>query len=114
METGKIMMVTDETRRHLEQIYEEETDEDLAEEDIDIRPVLEKLSLSDWIKRLCWKRTKLKKSSVPGISPYREPNQVKLIVTLRILSPLLRTSSYRKGSGRPLAANAPSAASRMS
>jgi hypothetical protein len=46
LEDGQIILVTEETRRHLNSIYDEYVDED--QQEIDLQPILDELDLSAW------------------------------------------------------------------
>ena len=50
LETGEIVMVTDEGRQELERIYEEAVPEETTDEEVDITPNLDRLSLPEWEK----------------------------------------------------------------
>ncbi|HAZ31758.1 MAG TPA: hypothetical protein DCY61_03515 [Dehalococcoidia bacterium] len=50
LETGETVMVTEEIRQQLEQIYEEAPPEEIAGEEVDITPILNRLSLPEWEK----------------------------------------------------------------
>lgn len=50
LETGNIVAVTDEDRRQLERIYEEVEMDETSDVEVDITPVLDKLSLPEWQK----------------------------------------------------------------
>ena len=54
LETGKVVTVTDEIRWELDSIYEEATLEHVTGEEVDVTPVLRRLSLPEWEKEaLC-------------------------------------------------------------
>jgi hypothetical protein len=49
-ETGKTIEVTEETRRELEKIYEEEPEEDSGEDEFDLEAYLKHSDIPDWHK----------------------------------------------------------------
>ncbi|MFC1910296.1 UPF0158 family protein [Chloroflexota bacterium] len=50
LETGRTLMVADETRRQLEEIYEQSPDAEMGEGDFDLESSLKELDLPDWQK----------------------------------------------------------------
>lgn len=50
LETGKIVMITNEIHQQLEEIYEEAASEETANEEVDITPILDRLSVPEWKK----------------------------------------------------------------
>ena len=77
LETGETVMVTDETRQQLERIYEEAPPEEMANEEVDITPILDRLSLSEWEKDALWEANQIEQSfGVRYISvPHAEPSE---------------------------------------
>lgn len=50
LKTGDILMVTDETRRQLEEIHEEHMGQEDEDDVVDIEPALAGLAIADWEK----------------------------------------------------------------
>jgi len=50
LETGKVLMVTDEIRQELEQVYEEAIPGERTDEEVDVTPILDRLELPEWEK----------------------------------------------------------------
>ena len=50
LETGKVLMVTEEIRQELERVYEEAMPEDRTDEEVDLTPILDRLQSPEWEK----------------------------------------------------------------
>lgn len=96
LETVDTILVTDETRRQLEEIYEgKNTGEE--DDDVDIEPILAGLDIPDWQKEALLEADRVERDFGVRYIAIPAPTQTKPIATWKTLSPQSRTIGFRTG-----------------